>query len=267
MWEANRASTESHGLLGAHSIYLDKVPLSALPSPAFQGLRYLRLGRLSGELDLSLEELLDVLRANPDLHYFKLSASLPDAPPELDTLPVELKNLKTLHFDYLRAWVSRWLLKRLVLRSDGTTLVLSGHYPDDSRIGVGMQALSNRSITALCFVSPSYWSAKLDIDALLAELPGLKSLALQEMTFYVPKHTGSARTQYPVMPSLSIDSCDVNSPELFVDMVVRHSVGRMRVSRSGRDLTKKLILDRLPGIEFSEEPGSSVPPTWRPFGR
>ncbi|KAF8599500.1 hypothetical protein BDV93DRAFT_526031 [Ceratobasidium sp. AG-I] len=267
LWEANLSPSEIPGLLGTHSIHLDKVSLGSFSSPAFQGLRYLRLARLSGGLPPSLMQVLEVLRANPDLSYFEISNTRFDIPTELDITPVKLERLETLHFDFLHAPVSHWLLKHLVLRSEGVTLVLSGHFDsNEDRIGVGLRALSNNNITTLCFKSPRVQPVFLDMDALLADLPRLRTLELEDSFFHVENRIFSTEKQYPALFNLSIVACYVNDLDQLKDMIVRHSVSRMRVIKGEHRRIKEFMLEKAPHIELSEEPGSAAPPTWRPFG-
>lgn len=265
VWEMYLVQSEIHALLETHSIHLYRVPLSALPSPAYQGLRYLCLDSLSEELALPLEPVLEILRVNPDLRYFELSNTPFNIPLESDVSPIKLERLEILRIGYIQERVTQWLLKHLVLGHEGTTLVLSQHSSDESRIGVGLRVLSNHSITTLCFLSPGFGPKFLDIDALLTELPSLQMLALEDASVYVHNHPDSAEKHHPVLSNLSLVSCYVDYPEAFMDMVVRHSVRRMRIFDVEKSLNKTFVLKKAPDVEFSEEPGSSAPLTWQPF--
>lgn len=266
VWEVNLLPSEMQGLLGTHSIHLDNVSLGSLSSPAFQGLYHLCLDGLTNDSAPSLKQIFEVLRSNPNLQYFELSRAHFDIDTQLDIPLVTMNKLETLRLGCLQARPLQWLLGHLVLRPTGVTLVLFRHMDvDEDRIGVGLGVLSNHSITTLCFLSPMDGPSYLDLNALLIDLPCLETLSLEHIFFKVDKCPVPAKRQYPSLSNLSLVSTTTIDFDSFMDMVVNHSVRHIRIFDSDRELTREFVLDRAPDIEFSEAPGSSVPPTWRPF--
>ncbi|KAG8734709.1 hypothetical protein FRC10_011523, partial [Ceratobasidium sp. 414] len=212
------------------AIHLHNTQIGNWSSAAFHGLTELTLDDIFAPMLPTPQQLVNILRASPELRSLRLSSLAMPPTPSYEVGIVNLEKLEVLSLKNLPTPFTLWLLGRLVPRSEGLALRIDKALDDisEATIGLGLPFPTPDRIKVLYLCD--HTQSILDLSRLLDFLPNLEALALRLITIERCKFAFSeGSAQRSRLHTLDLADCPITPKWDFVDLLQQHPVAQLRM--------------------------------------
>ncbi|KAG8722618.1 hypothetical protein FRC08_017451 [Ceratobasidium sp. 394] len=237
------------------SLRLSYVTLGTWTSTAFSNLLNLSLeGFVPGEVP-SYHDLMQILRSSPNLHSLKLWISRMPPPSPTSVAPIVLENLAMMSLVGVPDYFVHWLVKHIVPHPDGLAIEIQAHGSErvEGDIGLDLPFCAPKRVKALCLKRPR--ERRLDIDKLLAYLPGLEIFGLDGAQIDEFVSSAGVEPRISKLRILELVSSPVVDLCALQTVLARHSVGELWVWNCEGVPSAEVLQKEMPGIVIKGKPG------------